>query len=90
MATWSGAYIVLISLIGWGFLGQSLDFVVMAGIAPIIACVDVINLLLPAPLRIHPQHPTICALSGSIFVPSGLFLYWLIRRVLAPVSKSRW
>ncbi len=44
-AVWSGAGIVLISLIGWGFWGQSLDFAAMAGIALIIAGVGVINLL---------------------------------------------
>ncbi len=44
-AVWSGAGIVLISLIGWGFWGQSLDVAAMAGIVLIIAGVGVINLL---------------------------------------------
>jgi small multidrug resistance pump len=44
-AVWSGLGVVLISLIGWVFLGQSLDLPAVAGIALIIAGVLVINLL---------------------------------------------
>jgi small multidrug resistance pump len=44
-AVWSGAGVVFISIIGWLFLGQSLDLPAVAGIALIIAGVLVINLL---------------------------------------------
>jgi small multidrug resistance pump len=44
-AVWSGLGVVLISLIGWVFLGQSLDWAAVAGIVLIIAGVLVINLL---------------------------------------------
>ncbi|MGO9172721.1 MAG: DMT family transporter [Rhodomicrobium sp.] len=44
-AVWSGAGIVLISIIGWGFYGQSLDLPAAIGIALIVAGVAVINLL---------------------------------------------
>jgi small multidrug resistance pump len=43
-ALWSGIGIVLISIIGWFFLGQRLDVPAMLGIALIVAGVAVINL----------------------------------------------
>jgi len=43
-AIWSGIGIVLISLLGWIFFGQSLDAAALAGMALIIAGVAVINL----------------------------------------------
>jgi small multidrug resistance pump len=42
-AIWSGVGIVLIALIGWGFLGQSLDVPALVGLGLIIAGVIVIN-----------------------------------------------
>ena len=42
-AIWSGVGIVLIALIGWGFLGQSLDAPALIGLGLIIAGVIVIN-----------------------------------------------
>lgn len=42
-AIWSGAGIVLVSLIAWLVLGQKLDAAAVAGIALIIAGVAVIN-----------------------------------------------
>ncbi len=42
-AIWSGVGIVLIALIGWGFLGQSLDAPALVGLGLIIAGVIVIN-----------------------------------------------
>jgi small multidrug resistance pump len=44
-AVWSGAGIVLISIIGWSLYGQSLDLPAAIGIALIVAGVAVINLL---------------------------------------------
>jgi small multidrug resistance pump len=44
-AVWSGAGIILISIIGWSYYGQSLDLPAIAGIALIVAGVGVINLL---------------------------------------------
>jgi len=44
-AVWSGAGIILISIIGWSFYGQSLDLPAIIGIALIVAGVGVINLL---------------------------------------------
>ncbi len=43
-ALWSGIGIVLISIIGWLFLGQRLDLAAMIGIGFIIVGVAVINL----------------------------------------------
>jgi small multidrug resistance pump len=43
-AIWSGAGIVLISAVGWLFLGQKLDWPAMLGMALIILGVLVINL----------------------------------------------
>lgn len=43
-AIWSGVGIALIALIGWIFLGQSLDFPAILGLSLIIAGVLVINL----------------------------------------------
>lgn len=43
-AIWSGIGIVLISLLGWIFFGQTLDGAAMAGMGLIIAGVVVINL----------------------------------------------
>ena len=43
-AIWSGIGIVLISLLGWIFFGQSLDAAAIAGMGLIIAGVLVINL----------------------------------------------
>lgn len=43
-AIWSGLGIVLISLIGWVWLGQKLDFAAVAGMALILAGVLVVNL----------------------------------------------
>ena len=42
-AIWSGAGVVLVALIGWLFLGQSLDRAALAGIGLIVAGVIVIN-----------------------------------------------
>ena len=44
-AIWSGAGIVLISLIGWGLYGQTLDLPAFIGITLIVAGVGIINLL---------------------------------------------
>ncbi len=44
-AVWSGVGIVLVSLIGWQFFDQRLDFPAMVGIGLIISGVAVINLL---------------------------------------------
>ena len=44
-AVWSGAGIVLTSIIGWRLFGQSLDLPALIGIALILAGVAVINLL---------------------------------------------
>ncbi|MFM8888162.1 MAG: SMR family transporter, partial [Chthoniobacterales bacterium] len=43
-AIWSGAGIVLVSIIAWIFLGQKLDVPAIIGIALIVAGVAVINL----------------------------------------------
>lgn len=43
-AIWSGIGIVLISLLGWIFFGQTLDAAAIAGMGLIIAGVAVINL----------------------------------------------
>ena len=43
-AIWSGAGIVLISLVGWAVLGQSLDGPALAGMGLIVAGVLVIHL----------------------------------------------
>jgi small multidrug resistance pump len=43
-AIWSGLGIVLISVIGWVWLGQKLDFPAIAGMALILAGVLVVNL----------------------------------------------
>ena len=43
-AVWSGAGIVLVSLIGWFFFKQHLDLAAMVGIALILAGVLVLNL----------------------------------------------
>jgi len=43
-AVWSGVGLALISLIGWFFLGQTLDKAALVGIALIVAGVAVINL----------------------------------------------
>lgn len=43
-AIWSGAGIVLISLVGWVVYGQKLDMAALAGMGLIIAGVVVINL----------------------------------------------
>jgi small multidrug resistance pump len=43
-ALWSGIGIVLISAVGWLWLGQALDTAAMIGIALIVAGVSVINL----------------------------------------------
>ena len=43
-AVWSGIGVALISLIGWFFLGQTLDKPALVGIALIMAGVAVINL----------------------------------------------
>lgn len=43
-AIWSGAGIVLVSIIAWIFLGQRLDVPAIIGIALIVAGVAVINL----------------------------------------------
>ena len=43
-AIWSGAGIVLVSIIAWNFFGQKLDVPAIIGIALIIAGVAVINL----------------------------------------------
>lgn len=43
-AIWSGAGIVLISLVSWGFYRQRLDAAALAGMALIVAGVVVINL----------------------------------------------
>ena len=43
-AIWSGAGIVLVSIIAWSFFGQKLDVPAIIGIALIIAGVAVINL----------------------------------------------
>lgn len=42
-AIWSGAGIALIALVGWAFLGQSLDGPAIAGMGLIIAGVVVLN-----------------------------------------------
>jgi len=42
-AVWSGAGVALVTLVGWIFLGQKLDFAAMLGIALIIAGVVVIQ-----------------------------------------------
>lgn len=44
-AVWSGAGVILISIIGWGYYGQSLDPPALVGIGLIVAGVGVINLL---------------------------------------------
>ncbi len=44
-AVWSGAGIILISIIGWSLYGQSLDLPAVIGITLIVAGVGVINLL---------------------------------------------
>lgn len=44
-AVWAGLGIVLISLIGWLFLGQKLDFPAVVGMLLIVTGVMVINLL---------------------------------------------
>ncbi len=44
-AVWSGAGIVLTSIIGWRLFGQTLDLPALIGIALILAGVGVINLL---------------------------------------------
>jgi len=43
-AVWSGAGIILVSMIGWLVFNQSLDWAAVAGIAMILAGVAVINL----------------------------------------------
>jgi small multidrug resistance pump len=43
-AIWSGAGIVLVSIIAWSFFGQKLDVPAIIGIVLIIAGVAVINL----------------------------------------------
>ena len=43
-AIWSGVGTVLITLIGWVFMGQKLDAAALAGIALIVAGVVVMNL----------------------------------------------
>jgi len=42
-AVWSGAGVALVTLVGWIFLGQKLDFAAMLGIALIVAGVVVIQ-----------------------------------------------
>jgi small multidrug resistance pump len=42
-AIWSGAGVALIALVGWAFLGQSLDGPAVAGMALIVAGVVVLN-----------------------------------------------
>ncbi len=44
-AVWSGAGIVLTSIIGWRLFGQTLDLPALIGIALILAGVAVINLM---------------------------------------------
>jgi len=44
-AVWSGVGVSLIALIGYAFLGQSLDLPALVGIALIVAGVVVINLM---------------------------------------------
>ncbi len=44
-AIWSGAGIVLVSLIGWALYGQKLDFWAIVGIGFIIVGVLIVNLL---------------------------------------------
>jgi small multidrug resistance pump len=44
-AIWSGAGIVLVSLIGWALYGQKLDFWALVGIGFILAGVLIVNLL---------------------------------------------
>jgi small multidrug resistance pump len=44
-AIWSGAGIVLVSIVGWVWLGQKLDLWALIGIGLILAGVLVINLL---------------------------------------------
>jgi small multidrug resistance pump len=44
-AIWSGAGIVLVSLIGWALYGQKLDFWAIVGIGFIILGVLIVNLL---------------------------------------------
>lgn len=44
-AIWSGAGIVLVSLIGWALYGQKLDFWALVGIGFIIAGVLIVNLM---------------------------------------------
>ena len=44
-AVWSGAGIVLTSIIGWRLFGQTLDLPALIGIALILAGVGVINLM---------------------------------------------
>lgn len=44
-AVWSGAGIVLTSIIGWRLFGQALDLPALIGIALILAGVAIINLL---------------------------------------------
>lgn len=43
-AVWAGLGIVLIALVGWAFLGQSLDLAAILGIGLIVSGVVVINL----------------------------------------------
>ncbi|MFM7111062.1 MAG: DMT family transporter [Planctomycetota bacterium] len=43
-AVWSGAGIILVSMIGWLVFNQTLDWAAVAGIAMILAGVAVINL----------------------------------------------